>query len=128
MVFTDAQAITFLTAEPYLGLSLRTATALASEGIIMPGDFAEFDKDGLDAICRNLRKPARQLVGGVLADVEPVVGHDAHHQDHDVDHQRDDRAPDEKVGEALGNHGGGGPGEPGRRVRCWAGAARLRHG
>ena len=73
MVFTDAQAITFLTAEPYLGLSLRTATALASEGIIMPGDFAEFDKDGLDAICRNLRKPARQLVGGVLADVEPYV-------------------------------------------------------
>ena len=66
----------------------------------------------------------RAVAARVLTRVQPEDGDQADNEDDDVDHQRDDRAPDEKVGEALGNHGGGGPGEPGRRVRCWAGAAR----
>ena len=57
MVFTAAQLTAFFTTGGYLGLSARTATALAAEGITAPADLAEFDKAGLDAIFRNLRKP-----------------------------------------------------------------------
>ncbi len=48
-----------------------------------PADLAEFDKEGLDAIFRNLRKPPRALQGGAgrgatgggrgLVDVEPFI-------------------------------------------------------
>ena len=64
MVFTAAQLTAFFTTADYLGLSARTAAALAAEGITDPADLAEFDKEGLDAIFRNLRKPPRALQGG----------------------------------------------------------------
>lgn len=83
MVFTAAQLTAFFTTADYLGLSARTAAALAAEGITDPADLAEFDKEGLDAIFRNLRKPPRALQGGAgrgaagggrgLVDVEPFI-------------------------------------------------------
>ena len=85
MVFTAAQLTAFFTAADYLGLSARTATAFAAEGIATPADLAEFNKEGLDAIFRNLRKPPRAIQGGPgrgaagrgggghLVDVEPYI-------------------------------------------------------
>jgi hypothetical protein len=87
MVFTAAQLIAFFTTADYLGLSARTAAAIAAEGITEPADLAEFDKEGLDAIFRNLCKPPCALQGGAgrgaagrsgsggrgLVDVEPFI-------------------------------------------------------
>ena len=87
MVFTAAQLTAFFTTADYLRLSARTAAAIAAEGITEPADLAEFDKEGLDAIFRNLRKPPRALQGGAgrgaagrgggggrgLVDVEPFI-------------------------------------------------------
>ena len=83
MVFNAAQLDAFFTSANYLGLSARTAGAFAAEGIVTPEDLGEFDKDGLDAIFRNLRKPPRALQGGAgrgggrggggLQDVEPFI-------------------------------------------------------
>ena len=87
MVFTAAQLTDFFQGAGYLGLSARTATALAAEGIVTPADLTEFDKDGLDAIFCNLCKPARARQGGgagrgggghgggaaMLVEVEPYV-------------------------------------------------------
>jgi len=83
MVFTAAQLTAFFMTADYLGLSARTAAALAAEGITDPADLAEFDKEGLDAIFRNLRKPPRALQGVAgrgaagggrgLVDVEPFI-------------------------------------------------------
>lgn len=64
MVFTAIQIRAFFEDADYLGLSARTAQAMAAEGIATPADLAEFDKDGFEAIYRNLRKPARMLQGG----------------------------------------------------------------
>ena len=54
---------------------------MTAEGIVRPDDLAEFDKDGLEAIFRNLRKPAKtpntqariNAGGPALLDVEPFV-------------------------------------------------------
>ena len=64
MAFTALQLRAFFENADYLGLSARTAQAMAAEGIATPADLAEFDKDGFEAIYRNLRKPARMLQGG----------------------------------------------------------------
>jgi hypothetical protein len=87
MVFTAAQLTAFFTMANYLGLSARTAAAIAAKGRTEPADLAEFDKEGLDAIFCNLRKPPRALQGGAghgaaghgggggrgLVDVEPFI-------------------------------------------------------
>ncbi len=83
MVFNATQLDAFFTSANYLGLSARTAGAFAAKGIVTPEDLGEFDKDGLDAIFRNLRKPPRALQGGAgrgggsggggLQDVEPFI-------------------------------------------------------
>jgi hypothetical protein len=74
MVFTNVEALEFFTGADYLGLLHRTVLALTIEGINGPGDLADFDKDGLEQIYRNLRKPARILgPNGALQDVEPFV-------------------------------------------------------
>ncbi len=60
----------------YLGLSARTAAAIAAKGIAEPADLAEFDKEGLDAIFRNLRKPpllSKVVQGMVLLVMVAVV-------------------------------------------------------
>jgi len=74
MVFTDDEIVTFFTGVGYIGLVNHTVLALSLEGIINPADLAEFDKDGLEQIYRNLRKPARMLgEDGALHDVEPFT-------------------------------------------------------
>ena len=76
MVFTAAQLTAFFTTADYLGLSARTAAALAAEGITEPADLAEFDKEGLDAIFCNLRNPpvlSKVVQGVVLLVVVAVV-------------------------------------------------------
>jgi hypothetical protein len=68
MVFTAAQLTAFFTTVDYLGLSARTAAAIAAEGITEPSDLAEFNKEGLDAIFRNLHNPPMlsKVVQGVV--------------------------------------------------------------
>ena len=74
MVFTNAEALAFFNGVDYLGLLDRTVIALTFEGINYPADLGEFDKDGLEQIHRNLRKPARILApDGTLQDVEPFI-------------------------------------------------------
>ena len=46
------------------GSSNRTTTALAAEGITVPDDLSEYDKEGMGNIYRNLRKPAKVLRPG----------------------------------------------------------------
>ena len=72
MVFTAAQLTAFFTTGGYLGLSARTATALAAEGITAPADLAEIDKEGLAAIFCNLHKPPPMLFK-VVQDVVMLV-------------------------------------------------------
>jgi hypothetical protein len=43
MPFTAAEIVTFFTDAANMGLTLRTATAFAAEGIATPADLAEFD-------------------------------------------------------------------------------------
>ena len=59
MAFTALQIRAFVKDADYLGLSAHTAQAMAAEGIATPADLAEFDKDGFEAIYRNLHEPAR---------------------------------------------------------------------
>ena len=81
MPFTAAALTLFFTDADYLNLSGRTRQAMSAEGIVRPDDLAEFDKDGLEAIFRNLRKPAKtpntqariNAGGPALLDVEPFV-------------------------------------------------------
>jgi hypothetical protein len=51
-------------------LSNCTCLQLASEGILTPDDFKDFDNDGLEAIFLNLAKPPKvQGVGARLVEV-----------------------------------------------------------
>ena len=88
MVFIMAQLNAFFTTGVYLSLSARTAAAFAAKGNATPADLAEFDKEGLDVIFRNLHKPPHAIQGGPgrgaaghgggggggqLVDVEPYI-------------------------------------------------------
>ena len=64
MPFTAAKIVTFFTDAANMGLTPRTATAFAAEGIATPADLAEFDKNGRESIFRNLRKPSKVLRAG----------------------------------------------------------------
>jgi hypothetical protein len=48
-----------------MGLTARWARAFAAEGIATPADLAEFNRNGMESIFCNLRKPAKVLPGGV---------------------------------------------------------------
>ena len=63
MVFNATQLDFFFTLADYLGLSAWTAGAFAAKGIPTPEDLGKFDKDGLDMIYCNLRKPPCALQG-----------------------------------------------------------------
>jgi hypothetical protein len=47
--------------------SNRTRLQLAHEGIAVPNNFKEFDKEGLSTIFLNLYKPPKVLVAGAAA-------------------------------------------------------------
>jgi hypothetical protein len=64
MPFTAAKIVLFFEDQAYMALTCHTATALAAEGIAIPDDLSEFDKEGMDSIYGNLRKPAKVLRAG----------------------------------------------------------------
>jgi hypothetical protein len=64
MPFTAAKIVTFFTDTANMGLTPCSARAVAAEGIATPADLAEFDRNGMELIFCNLRKPAKVLRGG----------------------------------------------------------------
>ena len=64
MPFTPAEIVLFFEDQAYMALTNRTTTALAAEGIVVPDDLSEYDKEGMGNIYRNLRKPAKILRPG----------------------------------------------------------------
>jgi hypothetical protein len=64
MPFTAAVFVTFFTDAANMGLTPCSATAFAAKGIATPADLAEFDRNGMESIFCNLRKPAKVLRGG----------------------------------------------------------------
>ena len=67
MPFTAAKIATFFTDAANMGLTLCTTWAFAAEGIATPADLAEFDKEGMKSIFRNLCKPLKVLRAGSAA-------------------------------------------------------------
>ncbi len=64
----DATALTlFFENANSMGLSNRTRLQLAHEGVAVPDNFKEFDKEGLSAIFSNLYKPRKVPVAGAAA-------------------------------------------------------------
>ena len=63
MVLTNAQITAFFTANNQMALPTTTYAQLAVEGIQTVDDLADFDKDSLDQVANNLRRPA----GGAAA-------------------------------------------------------------
>jgi hypothetical protein len=59
MPFTAAQVVIFFEDQAYMALICRTATALAAEGIAIPDNLSKYDKEGMNSIYWNLRKPAK---------------------------------------------------------------------
>ena len=79
MPFTDLEIVTFFTDAANMGLTPRTATALTAEGIASPADLAEFDKNGMESIFRNLRKPAKVLrtgAAGARGELQEVMAYE----------------------------------------------------
>jgi hypothetical protein len=64
MPFTATEIVTFFTDTANMGLTPCSATAFAAEGIVTPADLAEFNRNGMELIFCNLRKPAKVLRGG----------------------------------------------------------------
>ena len=73
MPFDAAQLTAFWTSPDQMGLSARTRTQMASEGLVTPADFEDFsEKSDLDALVKLLLKPAKVRHGaaGNLREVE----------------------------------------------------------
>jgi hypothetical protein len=64
MPFTAAKIALFFKDQVYMALTHRTATTLATEGIAIPDNLPDFDKEGMDSIYCNLRKPTKVLCAG----------------------------------------------------------------
>jgi hypothetical protein len=64
MPFTAAQIVLFFKDQAYMALTHRTSTALTAEGIAIPNDLSKLDKEGMNSIYCNLRKPAKVLCVG----------------------------------------------------------------
>jgi len=68
MTLLDAAALdVFFEDAGNMGLSNRTRSQLAHEGIADPEDFKEFDEDELNAIFSNLYKPPKVPAPGAVA-------------------------------------------------------------
>ncbi len=76
MPFTAAQLTAFWTNPAQMGLSARTRTQMALEGLTTPDDFEDFaEKSDLDAMIKLLLKPAKVAHGaaGILQEVASYV-------------------------------------------------------
>ena len=61
MVLTNTQITAFFTSNAQMALPAATFNQLSVEGIQTVDDLLDFDKDSLDQVANNLRRPA----GGV---------------------------------------------------------------
>ena len=61
MVLTAAQTNTFFTHAAQMGISAATVTQMANEGITSVDDLIDFDKDTIDQMVNNLRRPPDEL-------------------------------------------------------------------
>jgi hypothetical protein len=68
MPFTATKIVLFFEDQAYMALTCHNSTALAAEGIAIPDNLFNFDKEEMDSIYHNLRKPAKVLCAGA-ADV-----------------------------------------------------------
>jgi hypothetical protein len=66
-LFDAAQLTSFLEGQDYMALTNCTCLQLALEGITVPGDFIDFDADGLEGIFLNLQKPPKVPATGAAA-------------------------------------------------------------
>ena len=69
MVLTVAQTSAFFTNANQMAMSAATVAQLANEGISTVSDLVDFDKDSLQKIVSNLRRP-----GGRIPDPNPHAG------------------------------------------------------
>ncbi len=79
MPFTAAEIAIFFTDVQNMGLTLCTTGAFAAEGIATPADLAEFDKEGMELIFRNLCKPLKVLragAAGVCGELQEVIAYE----------------------------------------------------
>jgi hypothetical protein len=61
MVLTNAQRLAFFTEPAQMAIPAATVTQLEEEGIEMIDDLLEFDKDSIEQIAMNMRRPAAGL-------------------------------------------------------------------
>ena len=61
MVFDASSAATFFK-DGVIGFETRTYAKLVVEGIQLPGDLIDFNKDGLETIFENFRRPGKVKV------------------------------------------------------------------
>ena len=78
MVLTAAQLTAFWTHADQMGLSARTRTQIAAEGLVTPDDFGDFNEEtDLDGLFKILSKPPKVMVGvgahAVLTEVAAYV-------------------------------------------------------
>jgi hypothetical protein len=66
-LFNSAALTLFFEDTNNMGLSNCTRLQLTHEGIVVPDDFKEFNKEGLSAIFLNLYKPPKVPVAGAAA-------------------------------------------------------------
>ena len=74
MPLTAAQLTAFWTNPAQMGLSARTRTQIAAEGLVTPEDFEDFnDEADLEGLFKLLLKPPKVMVGAVLTEVAAYV-------------------------------------------------------
>jgi hypothetical protein len=74
MPLTVAQLTAFWTGPAQMGLSARTRTQIAAEGLTSPDDFEDFnDEADLEGLFKLLLKPPKVMVGAVLTEVAAYV-------------------------------------------------------
>ena len=61
MVLTVAQTTAFFEAADQMGIPHETRVQMEEEGIVTVEDLAEFDKDGLQRVADNLRRPGGRI-------------------------------------------------------------------
>ena len=74
MPLTAAQLTAFWTNAAQMGLSARTRTQIAVEGLVTPDDFEDFnDEADLEGLFKLLLKPPKVMIGAVLTEVASYV-------------------------------------------------------
>ena len=62
MPLTAAQTTAFFEQDAQMGIPNETVVQLQQEGITMVDDLVDFDKDTIEQISANLRRPAERIV------------------------------------------------------------------